>query len=266
MVGVSIGIGMGLSLRSSGPSDSPELKAFLAAMTVQPSPARKAVYAKLINSLKASGVWAKLDWLNLMAAHDEQAGRINAVNPAQVAVAANSPVFTVDRGFTGDGVAAYLDTGMGTPEIVKATRDSIHAGRWCSFTEPAVTNDAGRNLSRTPAITNTSVQAVINNATVTLLVVLEPKGHSVALRRNSTELEVYKDGAIVLGPQASASLAMSGGNFLILAFSSGTTPFPATGFSVRTLGAAHFGAGLTAADNTAFTAALTAYMTAVGNV
>lgn len=55
-----------------GVSYAPEAQAYFAAMTVQPSAARKDIINTCINALIAAGVWAKLDWLSLMAANRDR--------------------------------------------------------------------------------------------------------------------------------------------------------------------------------------------------
>lgn len=96
----------------------PDAQAYFAAMTVQPSAARKDLINALIVGLKADGIWPRIQWLSLLASHSEQAGRLNIKTPAQIASAVNSPVFTVDRGFAGDGATTYLDTNVSNTTVV----------------------------------------------------------------------------------------------------------------------------------------------------
>lgn len=85
-----------------------EATALFARMSVQPSSSRKALINTLIENLKTAGIWSKLDILTIFAAHSEADGLINWVNSSFPWVAVSSPVFTTDRGFKGDGVAAYM--------------------------------------------------------------------------------------------------------------------------------------------------------------
>ncbi len=104
-----------------------EAAAYVAAMTVQPSNARKASIDTLIGNLKADGIWAKLDWFQLLAAHDAQAARINAINPAQIASLVGSPVFTKNRGYTtSSGNSAQ--TGFDPSTAAKFSQNSAHLG------------------------------------------------------------------------------------------------------------------------------------------
>lgn len=84
-----------------------EAVSLFARMATQPDATRLALIDATIRSLIAGGVWAKLDSLYVMAAHDSQAARLNWVANESL-TAYNSPAFTVDRGFKGDGASAYL--------------------------------------------------------------------------------------------------------------------------------------------------------------
>lgn len=102
-------------------------------MSVQPNATRKGLVDDLIAGLKADGIWSKLDWLCLLAAHDEQAARLNAANVAKSLTAVNSPTFTTDLGYSGDAATSYLSFG----EVFSAAGndfalDSACAGTWCN--------------------------------------------------------------------------------------------------------------------------------------
>jgi len=101
----------------------------IAAMTVAPNNFRKANIAQCIQQLYAGGVWAKTDVMWVMAAHDEQAARLNWITPGSFTLSAiNSPTFTTDRGFNGDGSTSYLDTGWDrATNGVQFTQNNAHA-------------------------------------------------------------------------------------------------------------------------------------------
>jgi len=93
-----------------GPFSS-EALALFARFTTPPTYARSVLINNLINSLIVSGVWRQLDALYVMAAADSQAARLNWKADFFNLTAVSSPTFTADRGYAGDGVASYLDTG-----------------------------------------------------------------------------------------------------------------------------------------------------------
>ena len=108
-----------------------EMNLYRAACTTPPSLGREVILTALIAGLKTDSVWTKLDWLLMMAAEDEQAGRVNLRTPSKVASRVNSMTFTTDRGFTGNGSNMYLDFG----EVPNAganvfALNSAHIGIW----------------------------------------------------------------------------------------------------------------------------------------
>lgn len=82
-----------------------EAAAIVAAMTATPLESRMQLIDDTVGALKAAGLWAKLDILYLMAAHTNQAGRLNWKSPANYALVnqgTGQPGFVADRGFNGN--------------------------------------------------------------------------------------------------------------------------------------------------------------------
>lgn len=77
-----------------------------------PSDPQQALQEQFIKDLKAAGIWNLLDILYVFATDgDEDFACINWKSPGNFScVPTNSPTFTTDQGFTGDGDDAYLDT------------------------------------------------------------------------------------------------------------------------------------------------------------
>jgi hypothetical protein len=67
---------------------------------------------KLLKSMKADGVWAKLDVFYVFAQDGGSAfGTLNWKNPnANQSTLVNSPTFVSNGGFTGNGTSSYIDT------------------------------------------------------------------------------------------------------------------------------------------------------------
>jgi len=63
----------------------------------------------LVESLVAAGVWDKLDMLYLHDLDVEANALRDLKDPTRTATAVNSPTFTANQGFTGDGSSAYID-------------------------------------------------------------------------------------------------------------------------------------------------------------
>lgn len=92
------------------PVVDPDAQAIIDAMTVTPSASRQSLINKTVKDLKTAGVWDKLHYLNVLAAHHNQAARIDWTNPTRVATAVSSPVFTADVGYHSAGAGSYLNT------------------------------------------------------------------------------------------------------------------------------------------------------------
>lgn len=81
----------------------------VAAMSPAPSAARQVLINNTIGALISAGIWSLLDLFYMLAAHDEQAAKLNWKEPASNALTNNnSTTFTVDRGFTGNGTDMSL--------------------------------------------------------------------------------------------------------------------------------------------------------------
>lgn len=88
-----------------------DVTAAMNAFSTPPSSPRRTLYNDLIVGIKADGDWSPLDWLVLLAAADSQAGTVNLRAPTKALTAVNSPTFTTDRGYAGDGITSYLQIG-----------------------------------------------------------------------------------------------------------------------------------------------------------
>lgn len=135
-------------------------------MTAPPTDARLGAIDARIRFLKAAGIWDQLDILYRLAAHDEQAARLNWRNPGTFTlIAVNSPVFVVDRGFAGDGSTSRLRTQY-TP--------SIHAVKY-------LLNDASMWAR---SLTNVQGSSIAGKSVSTLRLTLQPRTASDLLSGN----------------------------------------------------------------------------------
>lgn len=260
MLGLSLGLG--LSQRGGSiVSYSPEADALFAAMSVEPDATRKGIINTLIEGLIADGVWVKLDWLNLLAAHDAQAAQLNWITPAKTLTATNSPTFTTDRGYTGNGTNAFLDTGeLPAADGNKFSQSSATMGVWCNqqnatgftyhagqatlnFRMMVSASSSGAETYRACDATNTSART----GTTRL-------GHRSTVRNGGNKLS-YFDGSNV-ADFAVASTGVGDGNNAILR--SGST------YSADRVAAYYTGEALSGVDIAAVHARLNTYLTAIG--
>lgn len=79
-----------------------------------PSASQQTLQNTLVTDLKTAGVWDKLDALYVFATDgDSDYATLNFVAPSSFqATKVNSPTFTANEGFTGNGSSAYLDTNL----------------------------------------------------------------------------------------------------------------------------------------------------------
>lgn len=242
-----------------------ETTALLARMTVQPSAARAQVIDNLIGSLKSAGVWAKLDCLYVLAAHDAQAGRLNFKGSSFTLTGVNSPTFTTDRGYAGDGSTSLLDSGFNPSTAGGAfALNSAHLGVWMQQDTAASGVFPFGNLAATIApnqATGTQQVRLNASATATTGAVTSGLKHYALNRNNSATIDSWIGGAKAISAFAQTSSAMSS---LTMTVCGRQTAAGTYQYDSRRIAAAHWGSALADADVSALYNALSAYMTAVG--
>lgn len=267
---MKLGLGLSLGTQSSGVSYEAEATAYFAAMSVAPDDTRKGHLNTLIASLKTAGVWAKLDWLCIHAAHDEQAGRVNAVDPTEVATAVNSPTFTTDRGFTGNGSSSYLNSGWNpTSGTHVFAQNSANIGVW-GGTDVVATGQT--ELGNIYARLNSAYDATrISVATQNTGALVTPGGtptsigHLMGSRTGASALQYYKNGSAYGSALTTASIAVPNSPMLICAYNTNTGGLAGPSqYTTRRIQATHWGAALDGTEAAALYNALSTYMTAVG--
>lgn len=249
----------------------PATTALVARMSGAPDAARAALIDAAVRAIKASGVWAKLDLLYLLAAHDGQAARLNWVASGHDLAAVGSPVFTVDRGYAGDGFTSYLSTGWNpASDAACFAAASASMGVWLNAGTNSGVNGAvamgvsdGTNASiLVPRGASNHVRGRLNAAASVESggAAASRLGLSVLSRTDAGTLSFYR-GAGLDGVAASAvSTIVSGAVFLGGSNVSGSLM---NGVDNR-IAAAFAGAGLSAGEVAALHAALSGYLAAVG--
>jgi hypothetical protein len=245
------------------PLIDPDAIAYVAAMTVAPDAARKALINELITGLKTDGIWAKLSWLSLLAAHDAQAARLNVKAPAKSLIEASSPTFTVDRGYKGDGSSSYLYS----PELLTAsgeyTLNSASLGTYVNQTgttsRRTILGASGSGVSSDFVASSTGWDAWLNTGSTggVSTISSQKTGFFAAVRNSSSRVAVYSG---VTG-------------YLVSSASSTSTSVSATAPSFGRSGsyysndrsaAVFWGASLNSTDLSNFNARLLTYLTAIG--
>jgi hypothetical protein len=247
----------------AGGAYATESRTAFAAMTVQPTGQRKSQVDKLVRTLKDAGIWAKLDGLWLLAAHDSQAARVNFVTPSSVAAVTGTPTFVQDRGYAGDASAALLDLGLNLTTTAKATQNSHSAGVY-SRTDSSVTGaDIGTSelsingKDTTPNYATRSASTSANGDS--------NSGTSIGMfslsRTGSSGYTKYRDGGVIATKTQSSS-SFTSQNVFLLARNGGSGS--GAGFTARQISAAFVGGGLTDAEMATLNSAVQDYLRAVG--
>lgn len=234
----------------------------VARFTTPPTNTRKALIDNLVGALKAGGVWAKLDALYVMAAADEQAARRNWIADSNNLVAVNSPTFTADRGFAGDGSTSYLDTLLANNGATHFTQNDGYLGSWATTSVDSDTQiDVGGGnayINSRNAAGNFACRANFGGgvAGAQTRAVASSTGWSSWSRRSSTAFDMLKNGA-KLGTQNAGTEALNTATF--------TMGKAGTSYSTRQLAAYAIGGGaMSNIEDAALYAALLAYMQSVG--
>ncbi len=209
-----------------------DTRALRAAMTVPPPPGRLWQIDQTIRQLKSHGIWQKLDVLWVMASHDAQAARLNWKAPASFALTeVNSPTFTADRGYAGNGSTSYLNTGWNpATNGVNYTLNSASLGAYINGgTDAANSGTAAMGAlvsgqgaffmprGNTGGQPNGNIRGRLNQSVSTnefATDISTNRGLTAIDRSGSTNTNAYKNGGSV-GSSASASSSVSSGALFI---------------------------------------------------
>lgn len=231
------------------------------AITTPPTTTRKGLYNTYILSLMSAGVWTLLDVDYFLAAADNQAARLNIKNPATfTASPINSPSFTVDRGYTGDGATSYLNTGF-TPSTAggNASLNSMGIGIWNQTEGIMTAGDLGSVSAGTiflvSRFTGNVVLARLNDATSSSVSNSLAVGFIGVNRSASNARQFYRNGASI-GSDAAASTTLSAQPITILRNQSG--------FSTRQISSKWITGSLDATQTAALYNAKLAFLQAIG--
>jgi hypothetical protein len=269
---MAIGIGIGLSPSfgggGAGVSYTAEAEALFARMSVAPDATRKglintATLSLLTGAVSGSNIWAKLDALYLTAAHDQQAGSLNWKGTSYTLVPSGgmgAGDFTTDRGYTGDAIAKYLDTGFSDDTAaVNWSQNSLSLGCWVNNNVASgnlsVGLDGGGNVRVQPNSGGTVAGRAHTSTSVSTTGAVTRQGFVAVNRSASNAQELYRAGASI-----ATSAAVSGAPIA----STITLLKSQSFFSADRVAAATIGGSLTANEHLDLYNALNTYLTAVG--
>lgn len=265
------GFGFGLEfgrVGKGGASYDPDATSLFARMTVQPNDARKALINSTILNLKTSGVWPGLKVLIVMAAHDAQAARLNWIADEYNLQPVNSPVFTVDRGYAGDGSSAYFNTGF-SPASAPSPKYTQNSGHLAAYNRTSRGAAAQQILGASDGV-NGAIQLASTQGAGQALLRVNDSGAGVtngagnqgfwhADRASSGTARMYRNGAL-FATNTVASAAVANIPVWVGAINSNGSIVSPTSDQIAMI-------GIGASEDTrpvAYYNAIQAYMTAVG--
>lgn len=248
-----------------------EAEALAARFTTPPTNARKLLIDTLVGSLKAAGIWSKLDALYILAAADTQAARRNWIADAFNLTAFNSPTFTADRGYAGNASSSYLDTNFNPATAVGPhfTQNSAHVSAWDRTASAAGDRSiiGGRQgttnyIEINPRFTGDVLVGRINNSAVAAFYAnANAQGHLLVNRSASTATQAYRNGSS-LAARTDSSVAPPDVSITLLARN--VAPGSPDAYGADQIAVGSLGSSLTAGEALAFHDALNTYLQAVG--
>lgn len=130
---VGIGVGVGRQRVSGGGGFDADYQAVLNYATslgyTLPSAAQQVKQNQLMLDLKAGGIWTKLDTLRVYATDGSSSFALIDWKRLALCTAVNSPTFTTNQGFQGNGTSSYINVNLNTSnQLVKASLNNICIG------------------------------------------------------------------------------------------------------------------------------------------
>jgi hypothetical protein len=192
-----------------------------------PSASQQILQNQLVVDLKDGGIWSKLDTFGVFATDgDSDFALIDWIRLSQY-TAVNSPTFTTDEGFQGNGTSSYIETNYNpTIDAVNLSLNNASIGFYEFATTIGPTgviagSDSGiDDILFTQKFVNTNGYLRMNdqNATARPLLANYSNGLVIGQRINSSTLEYYTP-AKVLNSYTAISTGLNNANITFLKWS-----------------------------------------------
>jgi hypothetical protein len=256
---IGIGLGLGLFRAAEGGGFDADYQAVLNYATTQgytlPSAGQQTLQNQLVVDLKAGGVWSKLDtFANFATDGSSNFALIDWKRLTQY-TAVNSPTFTTNEGFKGNGTSSYINTNYNAQTVgTNYTTTNASAGFWSEL----MTHDANYIYSGGSTyfrdLSAALFRQAMNDGDGTNRT--SPLGefkYCHSDRSSSTVKNLYENAA-PLGPYAQNS-STAAVNFLLLNLT--------TSYSSSKISLFYCGASFTAGEITAFYNKYNTYLTSL---
>lgn len=257
-------------IQDDAPSYDADAVAIFEAFTTPPTDARKTLINNFVVSYKAAGLWTKRDAIWVMAAATQQAGQINWKNPATFTLTlVNSPTFTVDEGFTGNGTTMYINTNWNPAGSSLFLQNDANISAYTRSTgtgSGVLLGCAGVNINMItflPKFTDNNLYNRMNNANAILYTITthtDWQGSYSINRTSSTAVEIFRNGA-TLGSQSKTSDGRTTRNLYFLCYNNNGT---AQTFTSKQISIVAVGGSLTAQEMADENTIFETYLDALG--
>jgi hypothetical protein len=274
---IGIGLGLGLFGTPSGAGGGFDadyqtiLNLATAAGYTLPSSGQQTLQNQLLLDLKSGGVWSKLDTFALFA------NDVNIVNPIPnpysnafalidwvrsvntntlvTYTAVNSPTFTTNQGFMGNGTSSYVDTNYNPQSGVNYTLNNASRYFFPHAFSGTGRMDGATSVGQNGMIRQSGTSQRINSGNNNLATafdytaVIEPKSIH---RTSSVSVDLFNGTVGTTGVQTSTSI-LNSNQFVLRS---------GTGYGAHTVSAYAMGASMVS-ENTAFVNAYNTYKSAL---
>lgn len=161
-----------------------------------PSAGQQVKQNQLVLDLKAGGIWSKLDTLRVYATDGSASFALIDWKRLALCTAVNSPTFTTNQGYQGNGTSSYIDTGFNPNTAVGANNYKLtnaSAGAWV-FVSGNGSAICGADTGTALSIRNSnSGQHRINSGNIVTAVDLSGTGLRVANKTASNTWTFFRD-------------------------------------------------------------------------
>jgi hypothetical protein len=227
------------------------------------STGRRTIVDTLITGLKTDGLWTKLDRLWLFAAENSQSALTDLVALAS-ATPVNSPTFTVDRGYAGNGTSSYLNSNYNPSTAILYKQNDAH---YSVYTRQST---AGTNIWLGAYDGTWITQLLQQNGTQFYMGINTNAGDSfnasgagmnVVTRRSASAVEMFHNGISIFTNGTSPAVAVGNLNISICARNNAGT---VDSFDTDQIAASSWGNQLSVTDMGNLSSRINTYMTSVG--
>ncbi len=237
------------------------------------SGARQIVVNSLIVSLKADGIWTKLDRLWLHAAENEPSALTDIVANV-LATEFNTPAFAVDLGYTGEDSGTpghFIKTGfIPSTSGVTYIQNSAHISAWVVGNIASANGGCLLGASNGGAFTDLYATYAADNNVYGRIndsgasggqgTSVTRAGQWLANRDSSTTSQVYQNGSLFSSPNQVSGTPTTVELYITCENANGSS----VGGTPNQIAMVSMGGGFNGTDVTNFYNALRTYMTAVG--